>query len=60
MKGILALTFVMLLALGGAFMIATTRGMHPTVIINCGVSEISPDFTPEAREQCRRLRGQKT
>ena len=24
--------------------------------INCGVSEISPDFTTEMREACRQLR----
>jgi hypothetical protein len=59
-KGVLILTVVMLLALGSAFMIVTSRGMHSPVIINCGVAEISPDFTPEAREQCRRLRGQKS
>ena len=25
----------------------------------CGVSEISPDFSPEHREKCRQIRGHK-
>lgn len=28
-------------------------------VINCGVAEISPDFTPEMREACRRARMEK-
>ena len=27
--------------------------------LNCGLSEISPDFTPAQRQQCRQLRGHK-
>ena len=27
-----------------------------TQVINCQLAEISPDFTPEMREQCRELR----
>lgn len=27
--------------------------------INCGISEISPDFTNEMRQMCRQLRGTK-
>lgn len=26
-----------------------------TKIINCSIAEISPDFTPEMREACRKL-----
>jgi hypothetical protein len=26
------------------------------IVINCGISEISPDFTPEMREACRQVR----
>jgi hypothetical protein len=51
---------IVAVAIASMYMIVTSDMMrHRTVIINCGVSEISPDFTPEAREQCRRLRGQK-
>jgi hypothetical protein len=51
---------ILVVATASVYMIITSDMMrHQTVIINCGVSEISPDFTPEAREQCRRLRGQK-
>jgi hypothetical protein len=28
-------------------------------VINCTWSEISPDFTPEARDMCRKLRMEK-
>jgi hypothetical protein len=28
------------------------------VVINCGISEISPDFTTEMREACRQARAQ--
>lgn len=28
-------------------------------VINCGISEISPDFTTEMREACRALRTNK-
>lgn len=27
-----------------------------TVVYDCRLSEISPDFPPEVREQCRKLR----
>jgi hypothetical protein len=27
--------------------------------INCGLSEISPDFTPEMRKMCREIRATK-
>lgn len=29
---------------------------HRTVVINCQLAEISPDFTPEMRKQCREAR----
>jgi len=28
---------------------------HGTVVYDCRLSEISPDFPPEVREQCRKL-----
>jgi hypothetical protein len=31
------------------------KGTH----INCGLSEISPDFTPEMRKMCREVRATK-
>jgi hypothetical protein len=30
-----------------------------TVIYNCSIAEISPDFPPKAREECRKLRADK-
>jgi hypothetical protein len=33
---------------------------HPThQVINCSLAEISPDFTPEMRKECRMIRGTK-
>jgi hypothetical protein len=29
------------------------------VVINCSISEISPDFTPAMREACRQARAEK-
>jgi hypothetical protein len=29
---------------------------HRTVTYDCRLSEISPDFPPEARDQCRKMR----
>lgn len=36
------------------FLSAPKRG--EVIVINCGISEISPDFTPKMREECRKLR----
>lgn len=50
---------IIVVAIASVYMIVTSDVMrHQPVIINCGVAEISPDFTPEAREHCRRLRQQ--
>jgi hypothetical protein len=38
-----------------AYFIPQREGQY----INCGLSEISPDFTPEMRQMCRQLRGTK-
>jgi len=32
---------------------------HDRQIINCGIAEISPDFTTELREACRQARSKK-
>jgi hypothetical protein len=29
---------------------------HGVVVINCGIAEISPDYTPAMKEECRRAR----
>ena len=29
---------------------------HRTIRYDCSISEISPDFPPEVKEQCRKLR----
>jgi hypothetical protein len=32
---------------------------HGTVVYNCSIAEISPDFPPDVREECRRKNIQK-
>ena len=49
-----------LIVLGGAMLglmygIHTYLGAGPT-IYNCSIAEISPDYTPAMKEECRRLR----
>lgn len=48
------LAILVFIAFGIAFYIAPKKGDR--VVINCGISEISPDFTPEMREACRQAR----
>ena len=50
--GILAVSAF--IAFGLVFFLAPKRG--DVVVINCGISEISPDFTTEMREACRQAR----
>jgi hypothetical protein len=39
-----------------AFWLAPKRTQGDVVVINCGISEISPDFTPAMRQACREAR----
>ena len=50
--GVLAIA--VLIAFGLMFFIAPKRG--DVVVIDCRLSEISPDFTNEMREACRQAR----
>ena len=43
-----------------AFLLFLLFGPRPTErVVNCSLAEISPDFTPELRQQCRLLRATK-
>lgn len=48
-----------LIVLGSA-LIGILYGIHSVlpqeVAYNCSIAEISPDFTPKMREECRKLR----
>jgi hypothetical protein len=44
------------IAFGIVFFIAPKRG--DVVVINCSISEISPDFTPAMRQACREAQAQ--
>jgi hypothetical protein len=59
MRAIIAYVLVSIVALGITIYLAVV--MQPKYkVINCGVAEISPDFTTEMREACRRARMEKT
>jgi hypothetical protein len=44
----------------GSVMFALLYGIHSWMpaqtMINCNIAEISPDFTPAMREECRKLK----
>ena len=50
----------LVIALGACVYTAwfVTVNPHITVRYDCSISEISPDFPPEVREQCRKLRAE--
>jgi len=50
------LVIVFLIAIPIIFLSLPKKG--DKIIINCGISEISPDFTTEMREACRQARKQ--
>lgn len=43
----------------GFFWITTDSLNHRTIKYDCSIAEISPDFPPQVREQCRQLRAQR-
>lgn len=51
-KIIISVAVIAVIALAVTFYQNNTKG----VWINCGLSEISPDFTSEMREACRQIR----
>ena len=51
---IVVLAVSVFIAFALVFYIAPKRG--DVVVINCSLSEISPDFTTEMREACRQAR----
>jgi hypothetical protein len=50
----LGFVIVFIIVIPLAYLTAPKKG--DVVVINCGISEISPDFTTEMREACRQLR----
>ena len=56
MKALVLYVIVSALALIGAVVLSFSVPQPEYRVINCGVAEISPDFTPEMREACRRAR----
>jgi hypothetical protein len=48
--------FIFFVAVVAIFTIVHVKEKSRGVWVNCAVSEISPDFTPEMRELCRQHR----
>jgi capsular polysaccharide biosynthesis protein len=59
MKFVVLYVVVSILALVGALALSFSVPQPEYRVINCGVAEISPDFTTEMREACRRARMEK-
>lgn len=59
MKGLILYLVISISALAGAVALSLSVPQPEYRVINCGVAEISPDFTPEMREACRRARMEK-
>jgi hypothetical protein len=59
MKAVILYLIISAMALAGALTLAFYIPHPKYRVINCGVSEISPDFTTEMKEACRKARMEK-
>jgi hypothetical protein len=50
------LFFVALCTMIGLIILSNTIAGAGPRVYNCSIAEISPDFTPKMREECRKLR----
>jgi hypothetical protein len=57
-RNLLGFTFTLIVVIIylGVFFAYLFKLERGTVRYDCSISEISPDFPPEVREQCRKLR----
>ena len=51
------LILLMIFVVGVSILFLIPQPTHQ--VINCSLAEISPDFTPEMRKECRIIRGTK-
>jgi hypothetical protein len=56
MKALLLYLVISIAAIGVTVFLAISAPPSNGRMINCGVAEISPDFTPAMREACRKAR----
>jgi hypothetical protein len=54
-KAIYFFVFVFVIVFWGAVIFIVKTDPQRETRYNCSISEISPDFTPEMRKQCREL-----
>jgi hypothetical protein len=57
-KEMLGAVVVLIITVGSVFTIVQfeVANGHPTRVVNCSISEFSPDFTPAMRQACREVR----
>jgi hypothetical protein len=53
------LTFMLAVSLTFLGIVVYVMPKHGTVVYDCRLAEISPDFPTEVKEQCRKLNSQK-
>ena len=54
------LAVIVFMCLQGVFFVYTAEFLKGrTIKYDCSIAEISPDFPPQVREQCRQLRAQR-
>jgi hypothetical protein len=51
---VVVISILALIAFG--FYVASTQPKHGVKVIDCSLAEISPDFTSEMKEACRKAR----
>jgi len=52
----IAVVIFILAMIAFGFYVASTQPKHGVKVIDCSIAEISPDFTPDMREACRKAR----
>lgn len=55
---VVALVFLITSLAGLIWGINNAVGIDPVAKYNCDIAEISPDYTPAMKQECRRLRSQ--
>lgn len=56
MKDILALVCIVTISITMFVVIVTFVPQHGVIMLDCSIAEISPDYSPAMKEECRRAR----
>ena len=58
-KGLIIIFLQLMAVCATMYIIISYYPKHGTVAYDCRIAEISPDFPPDVKEQCRRLNMEK-